>query len=68
MYRWLAEVSSISRQTTVYTIVLCAVYVDDFICSASTPSANTLFLEEVEKVWKISNLGEASFCVGLQIH
>jgi hypothetical protein len=47
--------------------VLCAVHVDDFICGASSASANSLFLDEVEKVWKISDLGEASFCVGIQI-
>lgn len=47
--------------------VLCAVNVDDFIYGASSPSANTLFLEEVENVWNISDLGEASFCVGIHI-
>jgi len=48
-------------------IVIAAVHVDDFLSIAHPPQENTAFRAQMKKVWTISDLGEARFCVGIAI-
>ncbi|TFY52252.1 hypothetical protein EVJ58_g10120 [Rhodofomes roseus] len=47
--------------------VLTGVHVDDFLLTASTSAAKEEFKEELRRKWAIADLGEARFCIGIQI-
>lgn len=50
-----------------YGIVLTGVHVDDFLLTSSTIAANEEFKTELHRKWAIAELGDAHFCIGIQI-
>lgn len=47
--------------------ILTAVHVDDFAITTSSPNLINNFKSQISTAWKFSDLGEASFIVGIQI-
>ena len=64
--RLLADLCVYYRKTDAGIIITC-VYVDDFIIAGSSSAICDAFKAQVRSLWNISDLGEASFCVGLAI-
>ena len=54
-------------RVTALGTVLSAVHIDDFLIVSSAPEASHAFKEELKSLWTISDLGEASFCIGIAI-
>ncbi|TFY55680.1 hypothetical protein EVJ58_g8092 [Rhodofomes roseus] len=48
-------------------IVLTGVHVDDFLLTSSTAVAKEEFKAELRRKWAIAELGDARFCIGIQI-
>ena len=55
------------HRTTPQGTVIFAVHVDDIISIASTAEANNNFKVQLNETWKISDLGEAKFALGIAI-
>jgi hypothetical protein len=54
------------RHTEAGTL-LTGIHVDDFFLAASSLSQATNFKQQLASIWEISDLGDASFCVGIAI-
>src|ERR1700683_1335304 len=54
------------RQTEAGTL-LTGIHVDDFFLAASCLSQAATFKQQLASIWEISDLGDASFCVGIAI-
>jgi hypothetical protein len=48
-------------------IILAAVHVDNFLIAGSSTDEINSFKYELRDLWSISDLGEATFCVGITI-
>jgi Reverse transcriptase (RNA-dependent DNA polymerase) len=48
-------------------VIFVGVHVDDFLSTASSRSENARFKDELRELWKINDLGDARFCVGIAI-
>src|SRR5277367_2439731 len=48
-------------------IIFVGVHVDDFLSVANSVSVNVRFKEQLKELWKINDLGDAKFCVGIAI-
>ena len=55
------------RRSSEGKIIFAAVHVDDFLSVASDKAENERFKAQLQEKWKISDLGEAKFCVGIAI-
>ena len=47
--------------------ILTAIHVDDFLIAGSSPEVCATFKAQLKTLWSISNLGDATFCVGIAI-
>jgi hypothetical protein len=54
------------RHTKSGTIVT-AIHVDDFLIAGSSPETCASFKSQLKTLWSISDLGDATFCVGIAI-
>jgi hypothetical protein len=48
-------------------IIIAAIHVDDFMAIGTSVTELDRFKQQMRKKWKISDLGEAKFCVGIGI-
>jgi len=49
------------------SVIITSIHIDDFLAGTSTDDAAAKFKADLTTLWKISNLGEAQFCVGIII-
>ena len=49
------------------SVVIAAIHVDDFLITGSGLDALSHFKHQFQEKWKISDLSEAKFCVGIKI-
>ncbi|KAL7284453.1 hypothetical protein ACG7TL_001744 [Trametes sanguinea] len=61
-----AEYCLYSRTTAAGTVIF-GIHVDGMLSIASSSTAPTEFITNLRKVWPISDLGDAHFCVGIAI-
>ncbi|KIJ11389.1 hypothetical protein PAXINDRAFT_56471, partial [Paxillus involutus ATCC 200175] len=46
---------------------ICAIHVDDFLNVGSSKAALSHFKDQLRSKWEFSDLGDASFCVGIAV-
>ena len=45
--------------------IVTAIHIDDFLIAGSSPETCASFKSQLKTLWSISNLGDATFCVGI---
>lgn len=66
-FKYLSANSCTYYHKTADGVIITCIYVDDFIIAGSSPALCKAFKSQVHGLWNISDLGDASFSIGIAI-
>ena len=66
-FKCLAVDPCVYHHHTKLDTIVTAIHIDDFLIAGSSPETCASFKFQLKTLWSISDLGDATFCIGITI-